>query len=148
MKRTIVAAQERDSFVCRVKKPMAGFSTKAINAPMVIDNISFTLLRKFPLATIEFEDIWLGSQEAIFKTDSLVSTYDTLANIEKVYISVKSMPMLKGELEIEMVEIKGVNFNYTIDKHGVSNFDFLIDTTENNKSVAVSITKKLDFRCS
>jgi hypothetical protein len=108
--------------------------SESIKAPIVIGDISLNLLRKFPLATIEFEDVRLGSSNALSLSDSLISEDKTLANIKKLYVSVRSIPLFKGKFEIMKVEIKGVNFKYIVDKQGTSNFDFLIDTTSTDTS--------------
>jgi len=98
-----------------------------IEAPMKIDDASFTLLRKFPLSTIEFKGVWLGAH--IDSTKELTENHDTLVYIEKLYVSVRSKDLLKNKFTVKKIEIKGVHLNYLIDTAGVSDFDFLIDTT-------------------
>jgi len=105
----------------------------SIKAPLAIGNISLNLLRKFPLATIEFEEVRLGTSGSLIVSDTVLKD-NTLANIEKLYVSVRTIPLFRGELDILKVEIKGVNFNYIVDSLGTSNFDFLIDTTSTDNS--------------
>lgn len=118
----------------------------SIKAPLVIGDISLNLLRKFPLATIEFEDIRLGSFDSLNMTDTLVSLNKTLAKIENVYVSVRSMPLFNGLLEIMKVEIKGLECSYIVDKHGKSNFDFLIDTSDTSSTTMNVKLKELFLR--
>lgn len=103
--------------------------SETIEIPMEIDAINFNLLRGFPLATIELNGMWLGSP-AMVNADSTVMPSDTLVNIKKIYVSVKSKPLLDGNIEVVKVEIEGANINYFVDAKGGSNYDFLIDTTQ------------------
>ncbi len=106
---------------------------ESIEVPIETSDISFTLIKRFPLATIEFENIWIGSPDKTGSPDSVRLNCDTLINIEKLYISVKSTPLIDGIFDIQKIEILGANIDYTIDKNGISNFDFLIDITNNEK---------------
>ncbi len=101
----------------------------AVKAPMEIDDVSFTLLRRFPLATVEFNGVWLGSPITLNPQDSSSSIVDTLAKIEHLYVSVRSLPLIKKKFEVMKVEIRKAYFKYLVDSSGTSNFDFLIDTT-------------------
>ena len=103
--------------------------SETITAPMEIDDVSFTLIRRFPYATIEFNGMWLASPPAIDTTDSIVPALDTLAKIGHLYVSVRTLPLLKKKFEVTKVEIREANFNYRVDSLGATNFDFLIDTT-------------------
>jgi hypothetical protein len=103
---------------------------QSIKAPLLIDDISVNLIRRFPLATVEFENVKLGSPTALNLSDSLITDENTLAKISKVFLSVKSIPLFRGEFEIIKVEIKGLDLNYIVNAKGISNFDFLMDTTQ------------------
>ena len=111
---------------------------KSINAPIVIDDISLSLIRRFPLATIILEGVWLGSPDAFGLSDSLITEEETLAKIERAYVSAKTWPLFKGEFEIMRVEIKGVDFSYIVDTRGTSNFDFLINAKKKDISDTTS----------
>ncbi|UCH13370.1 MAG: AsmA family protein [Bacteroidales bacterium] len=128
---------------------------KSINAPIAIDDVSLSLIRRFPMATVILEGVWLGSPDALGLSDSLISDEETLAKIERVYVSGKTWPLFRGEFEIIRVEIKGVDVSYIVDKQGISNFDFLISAKEKDISdtTAVSLNVMLkelllrDIRC-
>ena len=45
--------------------------SETIEAPVLIDNVSFNLLRKFPLATIELDNVLLGAPKTPNTSDSL-----------------------------------------------------------------------------
>jgi hypothetical protein len=128
---------------------------KSINASIVIDDVSLSLIRRFPLATIKLEGVWLGSPDAFGLSDSLITEEETLAKIERVYVSGKTWPLFKGEFEIMRVEIKGVDFSYIVNTQGISNFDFLInakkkdisDTTSAGLNVMLKELTLRDIHC-
>lgn len=97
--------------------------SEEIHAPVKIDNVSFNLIRKFPLATIELQNVLLSSPIDESKSDTIIS-------LSKIYISVKSRPLLKGNIEILKVDIDGANINYSVDTSGIANVDFLLSTGE------------------
>ncbi len=117
--------------------------SKSIDAPIVIDDVSLSLIRRFPLATVILEGVWLGSPDAFDLTDSLIREKETLAKIERVFVSGKSWPLFKGEFEILRVEIKGVDLSYIVDTRGISNFDFLISSKKKDLSDTTAVSLNL-----
>lgn len=111
--------------------------SKSINAPLRIKGISLNLIRKFPFATIELENVNLGSLNTLNLSDSSIKDLNSLARIDKIYVSARPVPLFNGILDIVKVEIRGAQCNYIIDKKGVSNFDFLMDTTASDTSASI-----------
>lgn len=99
--------------------------SKTINIPMQVDDIDFTLVHNFPFATIQCKNFWVSSPR-----NSDTGIQDTLFYAEMLYVSVKAKPLLKNIFEIRKVEISDGEFFYRVDTAGVSNFDFLTDTTQ------------------
>lgn len=121
--------------------------SESIEAPVEIEHVSFNLLRKFPLATIELHDVLLGAHNIPGSSDSVLTKMDTIARIGKIYVSVKSKPLLNGNIEIIKVDIESAVLNYSVDTSGISNFDFLMSSNENpeadtlpSKPLNVSLT--------
>jgi hypothetical protein len=102
--------------------------SERIEAPVTIEEVSFNLLRKFPLATIELNNVLLKEHKLPEESGSY--NLDTLISINRIYVSVKSRPLLKGIVEIIKVDIDGAKINYLVDTAGVSNVDFLITSSE------------------
>lgn len=117
--------------------------SESIQAPVTIDNVSFSLIRKFPYATIELSNITLGSSVS---ADSINQTESNIAEIEKVYVSVKTKPLIRGEIEIVKVDIKDADINYFVDTNGVSNIDFLINSSDTTLSDTVSKALNLTLK--
>lgn len=100
--------------------------SKSIEAPVEIKDVSFNLLRKFPLASIELHGVSLRE-----KLDS-ARRYenDTLINLDRVFIAVKSRALMEGIIEVVKIDVHDGQINYKIDSAGNSNIDFLLLTDE------------------
>ncbi len=109
--------------------------SKNIKAPVTIDEVSFNLLRKFPYATIELYGVTVNSLEQCVFQDSLITTSNTILSLEKLYVSVKSKPLLKSKFEIMKIDVKGAQLNYNVDTAGITNIDFLLASEENTTVV-------------
>ncbi|MCG8701143.1 MAG: AsmA family protein, partial [Bacteroidales bacterium] len=108
--------------------------SQSINAPIKIGDISFNLIRRIPFATIELKNIQLGTCSSDSLSSNLFPKNDTVANINRAYISVKSLPLIEGKYEITKVEFKGIHFNYQVNNEGISNLDFLFQSAENDSN--------------
>lgn len=105
--------------------------TEMFDAPVKVDNVELLVTRNFPYATVEFQGLKVGPSRKNQKNTADVSTSDTLLSLRKLYVSVKSRPLLNNKIEIQKIEIEGFSFNYFVDSTGATNIDFLLeeDTT-------------------
>lgn len=108
--------------------------SKMIDAPVKVDNVSLLLFKKFPYATVEFEGFKLGNCQTPTTDLSKATLTDTIVSIEKLYVSLKTRPLLREKIEIEKIEIQGLNIHYLVDSAGVSNIDFLLGTDSTEQS--------------
>ncbi len=111
---------------------------KSVGLPVSYGEINFSLLHDFPLATLEIEDIWIGAPVSV---DSVKTRIDTLANIGKIYISVKMIPLaLEQRFEIVEIDVVETKSFYHVSADGKSNIDFLADTTHTEHKEVVDTT--------
>ena len=128
---------------------------ETVDLPIDVGDISFTLLRSFPLASIELKNVTLGSPVDTTLADSAQDICDTLVCVENVYFSVEAMPLTDGIFDIRKIEVEGVKVRFFKDRNGKSNFDFLIDTTKNEQPDTASLLPDItlqnfmlkDFTC-
>jgi uncharacterized protein involved in outer membrane biogenesis len=100
--------------------------SKDIEAPVAIKDVSFNLLRKFPRATIELNDVSFKEQN-----DTLTGRkQDTILSLNKVFVAVKSKPLMKGIVEILKIDLKDGIVKYKVDSAGVSSIEFLMSEGE------------------
>jgi hypothetical protein len=108
------------------------YKNKAVS--IEIEDLSFTLIKRFPYATLEF----LGVRIAEFKTGEAKaenSSDNEVLYLKSVFISVKTRPLFEGKYEIVKIEINDSRINYSIDASGKDNISFL-KNLYNNQSAA------------
>ncbi|WP_430935444.1 AsmA family protein [Saccharicrinis sp. 156] len=108
---------------------------KTFDVPLEVGEVDFSLLYRFPYATIEFNDLIMLSRGT---NDSIRTRPDTVAAISKLYASVDLIQLMKGNILVKKIEIEDVKAKYLVDSLGRSNFDFLLKggrakTIENTK---------------
>jgi len=98
---------------------VASIALKRINeqvdANITVSNIDFSLMRDFPDAMVEFQDVCVSIPD------------DTLAKVSRIFISVEVKPLLKSEFIIKEIVVEGGISNYHIDSVGKTNFDVFLD---------------------
>lgn len=106
--------------------------SEIIHAPVKCDSVSLLLLRRFPYATVEFKGFKLGATTDTVNFGKQQLVFDTLFSFDRVYVSIKTLPILESKFEVKQIEVAGINLNYAVDSAGVTNFDFLLtsDTTQ------------------
>lgn len=147
----ITVALNSENFITRLALNKV---SEMIDAPVKVDHVSLRLFKEFPYATVEFTGFKFGAFRGAKFDSTQTITSDTLVSFRKLYVSVKSRPLLKSIVEIEKIEIEGFAFNYFVDSAGVSNFDFLMspDTTtvetpaDTTSSVLDILLKNLTLR--
>ncbi len=117
--------------------------SKEIKAPVKINDVSFNLLRRFPLATIELNGVSLGSFIDDNKLDSI--SIDTILSVKSVYVSVKTAELMKGNIEIVKIHLKKGNINYLVDTSGITNIDFLLQGGEEESEPDTTESKPLNL---
>ncbi len=98
---------------------------KTFDVPLSVGNVDFSLIYRFPLATIEFEDLIMTSEIGI--NDSVAIVPDTLARIKNLYASVDLWELIGGNIYVKKIDIEDADFKYLVDSIGKTNFDFLFE---------------------
>lgn len=116
---------------------------KSVGLPVSFGDIDFSLLRDFPLATLEINDVWIGTASS----DSTKTAPDTLATVSDFYIAVRMLPLIREQkFDLMEIDVVGAEGYYRVDSTGKSNIDFLIDTTKSDVVDTTSSELKLSLR--
>ena len=92
--------------------------SKEIQAPVEIASVNFNLVRRFPLSTIEFNDLWLMNPDTLQQ--------DTIGGLKHLYISVNTREIIRGNYVVKKVLIDGLKMHYQLNRDSISNVDFLM----------------------
>lgn len=111
-----------------------------INVPVYVDDISFSLLKKFPNATLQLNDVALLSAKDFNRSYFDSINADTLLFIEELYLSISLPELLNNNLNITKAYIQNGYFNILVDEKGKENYKILAnnsiklesDNSENN----------------
>ncbi len=93
---------------------------KTTDIPIQVEKIDFSLVHNFPFATLRCNNILVSSP----------INNDTLAFAGKLYVAVEVKPLFKSRFKIREVEITAAKLFYDVDTAGITNIDFLTDTTQ------------------
>lgn len=99
--------------------------SEELKASIEVDEVSFTLFKKFPYSTFELSGIRLGNQKSYA---GQVDSIQNILYIHHAFISVKTRPLFDYKFETVKVELEGANIVYHIDSLGASNVDFLLQS--------------------
>lgn len=121
----LVVAIHSESYISKIALKKV---SEMIEAPVTVEDVSLLLFKDFPYATLEFTGFKVGPYTGQGKFAKFAETNDTLLSFRKLYVSLKSKPLLKNIIEIEKVEVEGFGFNYYVDSTGLTNIDFLLST--------------------
>jgi len=114
---------------------------RTTDIPIEVEKIEFSLIRNFPLATIEC------NQLTVFTPDNAKAfANDTLFYTNKLFVSVDVKPLLHGFFDIRKVEFDQSKVFYEVDTSGYSNLDFLNDTTQVTEFDTSANTISIDLR--
>lgn len=103
--------------------------SESLDAQIDVDQVSLTLIKKFPYVTLEFSGMRLraGANDKQTQTGGLNDV--DIVKVGHAFVSLKARPLLDGNVEIIKIEIEDASINYLIDSLGCSNLDFLMDTS-------------------
>ncbi|MDA3890500.1 MAG: hypothetical protein PF517_02420 [Salinivirgaceae bacterium] len=93
-----------------------------LDVPIYVESLQFSLLRKFPDATLLLNDVSLLSSKNFNKSDFDASYADTLVYFKELYLAVNVWALLKNKLDITKAYAQKGYVNFLVDKNGKENF--------------------------
>ena len=110
----------------RITKYALNELSETFDAPMATKDVNFSLITDFPLASIQFEGLWLGAYQWNEKNE--IQSIDTLVKVNDLYVSVNTRDLFNDIFTIRKVELVDAFVKYEIDSLGRTNFDFLMSS--------------------
>ncbi|NBC82567.1 MAG: hypothetical protein GVY19_04215 [Bacteroidetes bacterium] len=105
-----------------------------------LDHIDINLIRQFPHASIELENVVVHTVDDIHTAHFTRPVSDTLCYLNKVYLEFSLPALLANRYEITSISLYNGKINVLIDRNGSDNFTIVRpDSVDNNTS------KTLDF---
>jgi len=96
-----------------------------IRTPVRAEKINFTLLRKFPDASIRFRNAYVSSVKEDYAENQFHElNTDTLLFAEEIYLQFKLIPLIKDQYIIQEVQVNKGKLNIYTDLEGNDNYRF------------------------
>jgi len=113
----------------KVTKIALNSINKSLEAHISVEDIDFSLLKNFPFATVELQNV-------IISTDT-----DTLALVDHLFVSVETRPLINHQFIIKEVLVEDGVAHYQIYANGQTNFDVLLPASQSPQQETDTITK-------
>jgi hypothetical protein len=96
-----------------------------IRTPVRAEKIEFTLLRKFPDASIRLRNVFIGSvKEDYAEQEFYELNTDTLLYAEEIYLQFKLIPLFKNQYIIQEIQVSKGKLNIYADLEGNDSYKF------------------------
>ncbi|OFX39360.1 MAG: hypothetical protein A2W95_00075 [Bacteroidetes bacterium GWA2_40_14] len=118
---------------------------QSVEVPVFIDNIEFSLLRKFPLATLQFHNVTIKSAKEFHQTNFSGYQADTLLYIKELYLAFNLMRLMHHEMELTKAYIDNGFINVLVDKSGKANYSVLKEMSLEKGDSSNSFNFQLKF---
>ncbi|MBL7883649.1 MAG: hypothetical protein JNL69_06245, partial [Bacteroidia bacterium] len=102
-----------------VKEYVIGELNKQLSTPVIVDgnNIELTIIKNFPLASIDFKNV--SALDAIESTKK-----DTLFEASHISMQFSIIDIFKKNYTVKKIKIENTKLHIKIDKNGKSNYHF------------------------
>lgn len=96
-----------------------------LDVPIYVDNISFSLLKKFPNATLQMNNVTILSAKDFNRSHFEETSADTLVFIKELYLSMNLPALLNNSLHITKAYMQNGQINILVDRNGKVNYEIL-----------------------
>lgn len=99
-----------------IKEMVISNINKNLKTPVAVKQISFSFIRKFPYATLEFTNV--KAQGLLFK-----ETKKNFVEAEKIFLMFNLMDIFKKDIVLKKIELKNATVNLYINKEELNNYE-------------------------
>ncbi|MEE4214315.1 MAG: AsmA-like C-terminal region-containing protein [Bacteroidales bacterium] len=105
---------------------------KRLSAPVTMEKLNFSLLKRFPRASVELHDILLQSPPA----PGIVTDYpDTLLFADRMILTLKIAPLINKNYIVDRIDIEKGIINICRDESGTMNTDIWVRAEDTDTTV-------------
>ncbi len=118
----------------RITETLLGELNKNIRTEIKAEKIRFSLIRKFPFASLEFTNIVAHTEPSFNCRDEAYRKGDTLFNFHSLFIEFNIMDLLRKNYRIRRFHALEGNINLAVDRNGHANYEFWKTDTSSKSS--------------
>jgi hypothetical protein len=121
-----------------VKQKLVTEINKGLKTEISVGEIHFSVLRKFPNASLEFRDVLIKSVKHFQKNEFPNQFADTLLSAERLFLEFSLRSLISKQYHITSIQIEEGQANVLIDSRGDENYRFW-ETKEQGKELDFKI---------
>ncbi len=114
-----------------------------LNVPISVDNVSLSLLRNFPNATVELHNVVIESSKGLNRNDFESGIGRNLMSVKKVYLAFNIKSLFNQSFELNKIILSKGYINVLVDKKGVINYSLFNKKPANQESKKVKVLLNL-----
>lgn len=119
---------------------------KNLRTEIKVDQINFTILKKFPDASVELTNVWIKSTKDLRKSDFKDFRTDTLLSAKQVFLQFNIFDVLKKQYKLKKIQIEKGRICLFSDKSGRDNYHFWKTGNNSDTSTFQLKLKKITFK--
>ena len=89
---------------------------------IIIDRIDFSMIKKFPYATVEFSNVLIKSRAGLNYSGPALACKDTLMSASKIYFQFGLLGLIHNEFQLKKIHMVGGKINVFTDPSGRNNY--------------------------
>jgi len=122
-----------------VKQRIIGEINKNLRAEIAVEDIRFSVLRKFPNASLEFKNILIRPVREFNKSDFPERTVDTLLYAGSLFLEFNLRSLLTRNYVLTRLHLVNGNANVLLDQSGGENFRFWDSVGESREDFRIDL---------
>ncbi len=136
-------------FTIVYKDEIASLAWKELNknlkTKLTVDEMSFSVFRRFPNASVRFKNLTALSANDFRKKDITETKADTLFNFHNVFLEFNILEIIQGNYKVRNVRVNGGFAKILTDKKGHANYDIFRSNKKGETSAfRLSFVKYID----
>ena len=108
----------------RITQAILSELNQNVRTEIKAEKIDFSLLRKFPFASVEFKNIMARSVPSFEHNDSLYARGDTLFNLSSLFLEFNLLDLYRKNYKIKSIHAVSGTISLAIDRNGQANYEF------------------------
>jgi len=89
---------------------------------IIIDRIDFSMIKKFPYATVEFSNVLIKSRAGLSYSGPALASKDTLMSASKIYFQFGLLGLIHNEFQLKKIHMTDGKINVFTDPSGRNNY--------------------------
>jgi hypothetical protein len=119
---------------------------KNIKTELKIGKVNFSVIKKFPNASVELIDVKLLGTNEFDKKQFEKSIVSNIVKAEKIYLSFNIIDVLSEKFEITRLDVENAEISILNDAQNKTNYHFWQESNENEPSKFELILQKVSFK--